>query len=786
MATPDRPGRPDRTKLREEEEAMLLNRSDFAEAPQHAPSDVHFINIDALLAMVRRQLKVLLLCLGIGIALGAFYLVMAPRAYFASAMVLIDPNLQDVVNQVQQQSPVMQQTDLEDDVLNQMEVVKSGRIARAVVVAEKLNTDPEFLNPPASFTQRVAGPLLRLFGQGSASPGPLTSLSVDDTARLLARDVHVERVGRSSVISVGYEASSPQLARRIASAYADAFEQDQLNADLEANRNAADWLQQRLSELAENQRQASLAVEQYRQQHNLSIASSDTLSAQRLQGLTAQLVTAQSDLARDQSLSAQLAAAVAAGPEAAGQNIGLLTAAAVPNVTNPDVSNITENYASTSRRLAEVTANFGPDHPQVQALKHEQQGIADQIYSMLKDLNGRYLNIVATDRGREAALRSNVENEGAAPPTTDEDQVRLSELQRHATALQALYDSYLSRYEETVQRQSFPIPTVRIITPPALPLMPSSPRIVLVAAGSILFGLCLGACFGGLNELRERSFRLGQQVNDETALRFIGYLPRIATKGSERDLPHRVYQAVRHQIAQLRPNSPATAFIETLRAAALLLQDRTRGQAVVVGTASVLPGEGKTIFALSLAGMLAASGRRTLLIDADLRAPEASRLTAPDATHGLLDIAGGKPWQELLQRDDEFGLNVLPLAPSDKAVRGDFLSSPRMVKLLNECRTQFDYVIIDLPPLGPVVDALAMLPMTDGLFLIAEWGKTPRRLVRALLDREPRLADRMIGVVLNKVDFRKLPRYSAPGDAERYFGVYQHYYRAKLAEKAAS
>jgi len=765
---------------------MLLTRSDFSEAPQHAPSDMHFISIDYLLTMIRRQLKVLLLCLGIGLALGAFYLVMAPRAYQASAMVLIDPNLQEVVDQVKQQPQAgLPQTDLEDEVLNQMEVVKSGRIARAVVIAEKLNTNIEFLNPPPSFTQRVTGPVLRLFGLASAPTAPVTSVSVDDAARLLARNVHVDRVGRSSVISVGYEASSPALAKRIAGAYADAFQQDQLNADLEANRNAADWLQQRLGQLAENQRQASLAVEQYRQQHNLSIASSNTLSAQRLQGLTNQLVTAQSDLARDQSLSTQLVAAVAAGPAAAGQNIGLLTAAAVPNVSNPDASSITQNYAAISRRIAEVTANFGADHPQVLELKREQQGVADQIFSMLKDLNGRYLNIVATDRGREAALRANVENDGSAAPATDEHQVKLNELQQHAAALQALYDSSLSRYEETVQRQSFPIPTVRIITPPALPLKPSSPRIPLVIIGSILFGLCLGAAAGGVNELRERAFRIGQQVNDETALRFIGYLPLLAPgRGKRRDEPRRIYELVRRQIAQLRSDSPATAFIETLRAAALMLQERARGHGVVVGIASVLPGEGKTVFAVSLAEMLAAGGNRTLLIDADLRAPEASRLTAPEAAHGLLDIAAGTPWQQLVKRD-EFGLNVLPLAPGGETPRGDFLSSPRMAALLHDCREQFDFVVIDMPPTGPVVDALALLPMTDGLFLIAEWGKTPRRLIRSLLDREPQLADRIIGVVLNKVDFRRLPQYSAPGDAERYFGAYRHYYRSKVTEKAA-
>jgi succinoglycan biosynthesis transport protein ExoP len=763
---------------------MLLTRSDFSEAPQHAPSDTHFISIDYLLTMIRRQMKVLLLCLAVGLALGAFYIVMAPRAYFANAMVLIDPNLQDVVDQVtQQQQRGVAQTDLEDDVLNQMEVVRSGRIARAVVVAEKLNTDPEFLNPPPSFRQRVTEPVLKLFGLASEPPAAITSTSVEDAARLLAKNVEVDRVGRSSVISVGYEASSPELAKRIATAYAQAFQQDQLNADLEANRNAADWLQQRLGQLGENQRQASLAVEQYRQQHNLSIASSDTLSAQRLAGLTNQLVTAQADLARDQSLSEQLTAAVAAGASAAGENIGLLTAAAVPNVSNPDASNITQSYAAISRRIAEVTANFGPDHPQVLELKREQQGVADQIFSMLKDLNGRYLNIVATDRGREAALRANVESEGTAPPATSQDQVKLNELQQHAAALKALYDSSLSRYEETVQRQSFPIPTVRIITPPELPKEPSSPRIALVLAGSVLFGLCLGACFGGLNEMRERSFRVGQQVGDETGLRFTGYLPLLAAKGGKRrDQPRRLYETIRRQIAQLRPDSPASAFFETLRAAAIMLQERARGHGIVVGTASVLPGEGKTVFAVSLAEMLAAGGSRTLLIDADLRAPEASRLTAPDATRGLLDIAAGTPWQQLVQRD-EFGLDVLPLARGGKSPRGDFLASPALAELLRQAREHFDFIIIDMPPVGPVVDTLAVLPMMDGLFLIAEWGKTPRRLVRALLDREPQLADHIIGVVLNKVDFRKLPQYSAPGDAERYFGTYQHYYRAKLAEK---
>jgi succinoglycan biosynthesis transport protein ExoP len=94
-------------------------------------------------------------------------------------------------------------------------------------------------------------------------------------------------------------------------------------------------------------------------------------------------------------------------------------------------------------------------------------------------------------------------------------------------------------------------------------------------------------------------------------------------------------------------------------------------------------------------------------------------------------------------------------------------------------------VVIDLPPLGPVVDAMSVLPWTDGFILLAEWGKTPRRLVRTLIEREPGLSGEVLGVVLNKVDFKKLPRYSEVGGVERFVDVYQRYYQVETAVEPA-
>jgi succinoglycan biosynthesis transport protein ExoP len=226
-----------------------------------------------------------------------------------------------------------------------------------------------------------------------------------------------------------------------------------------------------------------------------------------------------------------------------------------------------------------------------------------------------------------------------------------------------------------------------------------------------------------------------------------------------------------------------TAFAETLKASKIALHDRRHaGRATVLGVTSILPGEGKTTYAVAFAEMLAAGGSKVLLIDGDLRHPAASRLTAPTGTAGLIDAVEGRPWRTLVQVESRTGLAVLPATTSlEQQQINDPLTSPAMSQLLDEAREAFEYVIIDLPPLNPMVDALSILPWTDGFMLVVEWGRTPRRLVRSTIEREPQLESGVVGVVLNKVNFDRLARYSELGDSERYIRAYDTYYRVHSA-----
>lgn len=729
----------------------MLEKNPYPEAMAPQASDLKTIDLDRIFSLVRRQALVLGLCVALMVLLAAFYLTLAPRSYLSAGQILIDKKLEQVTSG---EAVATSAADLEAQVLNQIEVLRSSRVAKAVAEAENLMTDQEFLNPPPSFSQRVKG----LIGLGGREQPAALEASLDEVVGMLRSNVVVDRMGRSSIIRVGYEAATPELAQRIAQAYGEALLQDQLNAELEATGAAADWLQQRLAEIGESQRQAILAIEQYRQETGLSVGQDRDLTAQRIESLSTKLAEAQAETARLRALSGQLQAVVAAGPATASSSVSLLSG----TQTDPaEISLLRNQVATLTSRIAEVEASYGADHPQLATLKAEKGALDNRIYALLQNLDQQYLTQLSIAQQQEVGLRADINTEGQSAGAIGQEQVRLNELQQRSDALRTLYNSYLARYEEAVQRQSFPIPSVRIVTDALLPEQPSSPKTVMILAAAIIAGCFFGAVLGVLNELRERGFRTGAQVRRELGMRFLGYMPKLQIgRGDAPEVRQKtIRMLVRGALGTRMGRRWGMPYAEALKAVRLVLQPVSDRGTAVVGVLSVLPGEGKSTFALSLAEMLTAMGSRVLLLDADLR-------TERDGVPARIMPSQQGDWRNAAVTDLETGMVMLS-ASAPEAGGGD-LSSIAMQRVLAEARGQFDYVIVDLPALGPVIDALSLLPLTDAGVLVTEWGKTPRRLVRSVFEREPELADHIVGVVLNKVDLGTLPKFTDIGGLERF------------------
>ncbi|MGB7240885.1 MAG: polysaccharide biosynthesis tyrosine autokinase [Sulfitobacter sp.] len=380
----------------------------------------------------------------------------------------------------------------------------------------------------------------------------------------------------------------------------------------------------------------------------------------------------------------------------------------------------------------------------------------------------------------------------------------LRDLALRAATLDALNQTISTRFEQVAIQGSFPVTNGRILTRAIVPKTAELPKLWQSVSIATLLGMMLGLAIVVFRETRERFFRVGEDIRNYTGHQFLGYLPEfdadrlpdepapetkaiiLDTSSSDANQKMDTSTAAkeadrmrkeRKQMKALAPNlfmsllAPHSLFSETLRNVHTTL-DLTPNETGcrVIGTTSMLPAEGKTTMAANYANMVAQSGARTLLVDMDLHLSTLSKQLRCADRRGIVEVLRGTcPLPEAIRTLSYSGLDFLPcMAGQAQSFPADVLFQKNMTALIAELRHQYDYVVLDLPPLGKVVDAKAMLARLDKIIFVCEWGKTPRNLVSHYLAHEPEVAQKILGVLLNKVDIDELPKYAKPGAPETY------------------
>jgi polysaccharide biosynthesis transport protein len=218
---------------------------------------------------------------------------------------------------------------------------------------------------------------------------------------------------------------------------------------------------------------------------------------------------------------------------------------------------------------------------------------------------------------------------------------------------------------------------------------------------------------------------------------------------------------------------PLSSFSESIRTlrSSILMSDVDQPPKVIQFT-SARPGEGKTTIAMSVAISAAFSGQKVVLVDADLRRPAASRLLKLEREKGLVDLLmGGAAVEDVLKFHKDLRLMIMP-AGSKSLNPSDVLGSERMKMLVAQLRESFDYVILDTPPLGPVIDAVVVANTADKTVLVVQWAATPRELVETSLKQLSTLK-RVAGIVFNLVNRDRAKKH---GGGYYYAKGYENYY----------
>jgi polysaccharide biosynthesis transport protein len=723
---------------------------------------------------ITRQWRLIALIMAFSLVLGALYIAISPVKYSAQADLLIDTKR---VTWTQTEMATDNRTVEDASVESEIETTKSEKVAMMVIQRLHLTEDPEFIGTGYGFTRRI----LTLF-HASSSEDSASDVSNEELKRralkVLKDNLRVTRLGRSYIEQIEYTSLSKDKASAIANAFADAYIEDQLQAKYEATRRASEWLQQRIGELRKQASDAYKEVQDYKSENGIIIGVDGKLASEiELDQLGTALAKARSDTTQARAKFDRISRVLEQRNDHG--NLDIPDPVVTDALSNPVITKLRQQFLEDQNKESEWSTRYGSDHTAARNLRAEMAALQRAIWDEVSRIAESYKSELQIAKSQEEAIDKRMQDVFQNSGSTRQSQVRLRELETAANTYRGIYETFLSRFTQSVQQQSFPSTEARLVTFASPPRTPSSPKIVLTMALATLCGLGLGVMAAFVREQMNRQIHTRAQVEELLNTNCLAVLPALRSES-------RVLGRLRatkdskafHQIIGAAPFSGTAEALRHIKVAI----DLHPGGAKIIGLVSALPGEGKTTVATSFAAFVAKSGARTLLIDADLRNPAMTRTLGYSKAPGLLNmVAERTDYKELVISDTKFKFDFLPASTRVRTSNSsDVLASAAMKDMLKSASADYDYILVDLPPILPVVDVKASANLFEAFVLIVEWGITASDEIVKAVDTSPLLSERLLGVVLNKADEVIMRRFEGYSDRR-----YSYYSDEKLPNEAA-
>lgn len=394
----------------------------------------------------------------------------------------------------------------------------------------------------------------------------------------------------------------------------------------------------------------------------------------------------------------------------------------------------------------ELLQRFKPEHPSVRAI--EQQ--------------------IAQVRQASARLNGSIDK----LPQAQKDLLRL---ERDAKVNTELYISLLNNAQELKIAEAGTVGNVRIIDFAVPNTKPVAPRKMLVVAASMVLGLMLGIFAALVMRFLRPAIQRSEQIEQGTGLTTYVTVPesdtqrrfRISTRRSRKMLPGEAAGA--NVLALSQPDDPAVESLRSLRTGLAFALMGAEGKVLVITGATA--GVGKSFISTNLAALLAANGKRVLLVDTDLRRPRLAEYFAYERKeNGLSNVLAGTAELDAVIRPIVQNLDVMP-AGSTPPNPGELLLSDRFAEMLKQLEGRYDHILLDTPPILPVADTLAVMQYAAVAFMVARAEQTTVNELRDAMAKlnSAGVAEPMKGVIFNGVRRNRLG----------YGSSYKYYYSYK-------
>ncbi len=603
--------------------------------------------------------------------------------------------------------------------------------------------------------------------EGAGSDAP-TEEEVRQTQRLdkFGKRLEVNPIRNTRLVSISWRSPSPTKAAEVTRAIAAAYIEMNLEAKFATTRNANQFLAREIVKLQAEIAEAEGELLRYGSARNiLSDSERQDVVSQSLMQLNRELTTARTERVQEQATWDSLRAA---------------DPTSLPEVrANRLVVGLQEDLADLRRRHADLLRRFTEEWPQVQSVAAQIDDLDTRIAAEERSIHS------AVVRQARSAYQAALDREQQIQTLLDESTGDATQLNQSLiayrglqTAIQSktsMLESLLGRQSETgvsARLQGQQMSNIRVVAEASVPLKPSSPSWRLNLLVGLMLGLVTGVGIAFTQEHFDNTLTSPGEVERRLGIPNLAVVPAVASAvggyGYGLESSGLGPNTATETVVRDHPRSSLAEAYRGLRASVLLSQAGQPPKVLLVTSAQ--PGEGKTTSAVNLAIALAQAGKTTLLIDADLRRPRLHEILDLNGRMGLVTyLTGAATIERVIHETQVTNLWAMPCGPLPPNP-AELLGSSELRILMEQLREGFDAVVIDSPPVLPVVDAVELAALADGVLLVVGGGQTPHPLVEQAVRKLHDVQANVLGAVLNNVDISTRAYYgprkrseSAPG-----------------------
>lgn len=610
-------------------------------------------------------------------------------------------------------------------------LLKSRALSERVATQLRLVDDPKFYE---LFKYTSDNPAFRLVNARYASSGRPERQRI--AGEILRQNVSISPTRLSRLVDVAFTSADPNFSARVANAWADGFIQTNLERKVQATSYGRNLLQRQLAlqkERLDNSQRQLVAYASAQQIINLPAQGSGTGGSTTVE----RSIVADDLAALNTSLSEATADRIRAEARAQQGGSGGASAEALRNQA---INNLRQRRAELAAEYQRLMVQFEPGYPAAQAIQSQ---IAQLDLSIGRE-EGRVSGSVQAEYReavqRENALQAQVNRLKASYLDNRRRSIQYNIYQQEVDTNRALYDGLLQRYKEVGVAGGVGVNNISVVDGADVPQRPSSPRLIINLFISLLAGFGLGALAAFALEQMDEAIADPAEIERRLGLPLLGSVPKVSDNSTPREeLLDRKSDLVDAYLA-INTNLGFTT---------------EHGVPRALSVTSTRPAEGKSTTALALATMLARAGKRTILIDGDMRSPSVHHLGGVDHDKGLSNFLAGDDNIDTLtfpMRDLDFtAMSAGPIPPN----AAELLTGDRLSVLIQRLLERFDHVVIDSPPVMGLADAPLIASRVEGVVYAVESHGIRSSLVKTALGRLAAANARIFGGVLTKFEARK-------------------------------